>query len=289
MRGKREKKKKRRLPGLLMMLAVLVLTVHSSGPRGVAADSPVETAPPKEAPVPAAPAAREIGADPVPMEAEPEPSVPAGPVPEGEAVEDTYFDTAAFLGDSRTEGFRLYSGLEHGAYYYAVGATVESVFSKAVETESGGEMPLLDAMAQAEFDRIYVMLGVNELGWHGTDLYREQYARLIGRLRQDHPEAELVLQSILPVSAKQEAKGGYINNERIAAYNEVVEALATETGCWFLNTAEAVTGEDGCLVAQWTSDGVHLNVAGCRVWLDYLRTHAVGVEEAVSSVNEKTA
>ena len=49
---------------------------------------------------------------------------PFGPVPESEAVEDTYFEDAVFLGDSRTEGFRLYSGLKTGTYLCGVGATV---------------------------------------------------------------------------------------------------------------------------------------------------------------------
>ena len=35
--------------------------------------------------------------------------------------------------------------------------------------------------------------------------------------------------------------------------------------------ASAVTGEDGTLPAEWTTDGVHLNSAGCRKWLEYLR------------------
>lgn len=52
--------------------------------------------------------------------------------------------------------------------------------------------------------------------------------------------------------------------------------LAEETGCDYVNIAEAVTGEDGCLPAEMSFDGVHLNRAGCHAWLDYLRTHSVG-------------
>ena len=51
--------------------------------------------------------------------------------------------------------------------------------------------------------------------------------------------------------------------------------LAVEKNCPYVNVAEAVTGEDGCLKPELTSDGVHLNKVGCAVWLDYLRTHPV--------------
>ncbi|MEI3348647.1 MAG: GDSL-type esterase/lipase family protein [Dysosmobacter sp.] len=198
------------------------------------------------------------------------------PVPESEAVEDTYFQDVIFLGDSRTEGFSLYSGLKEGKYFYSVGATVESVFSKNVWTlEDGSKVPLLDAMAKESCGKIYVMLGVNELGWVKVETFQNQYAKVIDRLREDHPDAQIVLQSILPVSAKQDAKKTYVNNQRIQTYNEAIMALAEEKDCAYVNVAEAVTGEDGCLRPELTFDGVHLNTQGCRIWLDYLRTHSV--------------
>ena len=43
----------------------------------------------------------------------------------------------------------------------------------------------------------------------------------------------------------------------------------------YVNVAEAVRVETGCLRPALTYDGVHLNTAGCHLWLDYLRTHTV--------------
>ena len=277
--GKRVKKKKMRLPAVVVLLAAMMTALTTAGPRSAAANSPLESA--------AEPAAERTAsaARPVPSETEevpPEPDAPPEPfvsVPEGGPVEDTYFEDAAFLGDSRTEGFHLYSGLREGTYYYSVGATVESVFSKKVETPAG-KMPLLDAMAEKDFGKVYVMLGVNELCWSKTETFHDQYAKVIDRLRSDHPDAEIILQSILPVSARQEEKKSYVNNARIAAYNEVIYRLAEEKDCALVDAAEAVTDENGCLRAEWNSDGVHLNAKGCRAWLEYLRTHPVGETEA---------
>ena len=285
--GKRVKKKKMRLPAVVVLLAAMMTVLTTAGPRGAAADSPLES--------PLEPAAETVApvARPVPAETEktlPEtddPPEPFAPVPEGGPVEDTYFEDTAFLGDSRTEGFHLYSGLKTGAYYCSVGATVESVFSKAVETPAG-KMPLLDAMAKEDFGKIYVMLGVNELGWSKTETFRDQYAKVIDRLHSDHPDAEIILQTILPVSAKQEKKKTYVNNGRIAAYNEVIFRLAEEKSCDLVDVAEAVTDENGCLRAEWNSDGVHLNIKGCRAWLEYLRTHPVGEPEAPAETPAET-
>lgn len=308
MAGKRVRQTRKKRLGLLVLAAAGAL-LFLGGPRGAAANSPLEQeAPPgleetaritPEKPEPSdrgdlsssdvtkallekpkavmpeedvpessteemsAPAAKDIPAeDPSPV------------VEESEPVEDTYFDDVLFLGDSRTEGFHLYSGLKTGSYLYATGATVESVFTKSVNTPKG-KMPMLDALAQMDCGKIYVMLGVNELGWNGTDIFRNQTAKMIERIRTDHPDATLVIQSILPVSAKQDAKHSYVNNQRISAYNQVLQELAEQYELPYLNVAEAVSDENGYLRADWNFDGVHLNKAGCQAWLNYLRTHPV--------------
>ena len=268
MAGKRVKKNQKRfLPGVLLIIAALAVLLVLGEPSGIAADSPAETAEPE--PVVQEEAISEEGT------VVEDGLIWEGPVPESARVEDTYFDDAVFLGDSRTDGLRIYGGMNHGTYLQFTGATVESVFSKAVETPMG-TMPLLDALAQMECGKIFVMLGVNELGWKGTEIFRNQSALLIQRLQEDHPDAEIVIQSILPVSAEIDEEGRYVNNQRINDYNQVWLELAEEFGVSYMNVAESVVDEEGQLPKDLCYDGVHLNKAGCRQWLEYLRTHAVG-------------
>ena len=266
MAGKRVKKeyRARLLPACVLLAAVCLLLC------GERADAEVPQLPQRPALVLPQPQP-EIRpyADP---DAPPREQPPFAPVAESGPVTDDYFAKTAFLGDSRTEGFYLYSGLRQGSYYYAVGATVESAVSYRAEQ---WDMPLVDAMAAEEFDRIYIMLGINELGWKGTSLFYERYERLIDRLRADHPDAAIVLQPVLPVSAVQEAKDTHVNNTRIAEYNRVIWLLAEKKGCAYLELTEALADEEGFLRKEWTSDGVHLNIAGCKVWLDYLKSHPV--------------
>ena len=288
MEGKRERVRRRRLPGVMAALAAATLLLTTGASGGTAVSSPLAEAA-EPVPYKAAPAAGKIGtgtearAKALPEETE---SLPC-PLPETEAVEDTYFDGAVFLGDSRTEGLSLYSGLKTGYFYTAVGATVESVFSKKnFETEGGEKVPLLDAVAEQDCDKIYIMLGINKLGWSKVKTFHDQYAKLVDRVRADHPEAKIVLQSIPPVSAKQEAKKTYVNNARIAEYNGVIQALAEEKECYFLDVAACLTGGDGLLPKDLNFDGIHLNPAGCKVWLNYLRTHSLE-EEAIAAAMKK--
>ena len=269
-------KRIRRKPGRhwLLLAALLAAGALAAAAARSPAAAPAENPPQEEQPVTVLPAEPEIPAD-VPADVPEE--MPWTPVQESEPVDDSYFDDVVFVGDSRTDGFRLYSGLERGTYFCVTGETVASATDmENWKTEDGRKISLADAVAAADCGKIYLMLGVNELGWNGTDIFRSHAENLLRRLQADHPDAEIVVQSLLPVSAEQDAKGSYVNNQRILAYNQVWMELAEETGCDYVNIAEAVTGEDGCLPAEMSFDGVHLNRAGCHAWLDYLRTHSVG-------------
>ena len=215
-----------------------------------------------------------VMAEPVEI-AESEPETMLVPAAE-EPVEEDYFADVLFIGDSRTHGLQLYGGMKQGTYFHAVGATVESVFSKSTqEVEGGKKVPMMDALEGLEVKKVYVMLGVNELGWPQAEKFKEQYAKIIDHVREKLPEAQVVIQSILPVSAKQEAKKTYVNNQRILTFNTMLEELALEKKCPYLNVAESVADETGCLKSDLTSDGVHLNIAGCKEWVAYMKTHPI--------------
>ena len=273
-RTKKRNHKRRRLLGTAALVSVLAVLLSGDPPASAV---PEQTVLPEETAQEELIRARVL--EPIP-EAESRETEETGKpetmlVPESDPVEDAYFADTVFLGDSRTEGFHLYSGLKEGEYLYAVGATVESVFTKPTQETAAGKVPMLDALAELECGKVYIMLGANELGWPRSEAFHDQYGKVIDRIREDRPDAEVVIQSILPVSAVQESKGSYVNNGRIQTYNAILEELALEKECPYLNVSEAVTGEDGCLRPELTTDGIHLNTAGCKEWLNYLKTHAV--------------
>ncbi len=273
-RTKKRNHKRRRLLGTAALVSVLAVLLSGDPPASAVPEQAAATAETAQEEL-----IRARVLEPIPEAESGEAEEPGKPetmlVPESEPVEDAYFADTVFLGDSRTEGFHLYSGLQEGEYLYAVGATVESVFTKPTQETAAGKVPMLDALAELECGKVYIMLGANELGWPRSEAFHDQYGKVIDRIREDHPDAEVVIQSILPVSAVQESKGSYVNNGRIQTYNAILEELALEKECPYLNVSEAVTGEDGCLRPELTTDGIHLNTAGCKEWLNYLKTHAV--------------
>lgn len=215
-------------------------------------------------------------------EPEYEPYVFGTPLEEGEAVEDSYFDDAVFLGDSRTEGLQLFGGLAHGDYYWARGMTVFQADDPkyAVFTVDGGQYTMLGALARKRYKAVYIMIGVNELGYPVSS-YEEGLGKLVDRVLELQPEAVVYLQIMPPINdtmARENGLADYINNGNLAAFNEAVVRTAAEKRVVLLDTAAVYRDEDGQLLADVASDGCHFTRGGYARWVDYLRCHVMDAQ-----------
>lgn len=96
------------------------------------------------------------------------------PVPEREAVDNRYFDDAAFVGDSRTDGFLIYSGIGTGKNLTSNGLSIFKLEEKKALTIDGKEYTLLEALALQQYGKVYLSLGVNELGYYDDQGFLRQ-------------------------------------------------------------------------------------------------------------------
>ncbi len=196
------------------------------------------------------------------------------PLPEGAEVTDDYFSDAVFIGDSRTQGFILYSGLSNTTSYADKGLSVESVFTKEVISTGNAKVSVMEALAQEpDFKKVYLMLGVNELGWAYSNIFQEKYQQVVQRIKEINPDAEIYVHSILPVSQTKSDGDKIYNNPKIQEYNQLIQEVAAEEEVYYLNVAEAVADESGVLPEEASTDGVHLNKEYCQKWLAYLKNH----------------
>ena len=196
------------------------------------------------------------------------------PVPASGKAPRSYFDDALFIGDSRSEGFKLYSELDNATYFVYKGLSVETVNTKAVITAPDGtQQTVMNALKQKQFGKVYIMLGINELGWTNTSAFIEKYGVLIDAVKQNNPNAVVYVQSILPVSDVKAGDPIY-NNNNINKFNSLIKSMVQAKGVYYVNSAESVT-KDGMLIHEASTDGVHLNKKYCIVWRDYLMTHTV--------------
>ncbi len=133
-------------------------------------------------------------------------------VPESAPVDNDYFSDAVFVGDSRTEGLKMYSGLTNATFFSGVGLTVTKVFSDQIVNLNGQYLTVADALKQASYSKVYIMLGMNELGWVYESIFANDYARIIDVIRESHPDAVIYVQSIIPVSQWKDGSNDIYTN-----------------------------------------------------------------------------
>ena len=204
------------------------------------------------------------------------------PLGETARVEDTWFANAAFIGDSRTEGLQAFSGLKYGDFLFARGMNVFRVDDPEyrVVHRPEGDYTVLEALGLKEYTSVYIMIGVNELGYP-EESYREGLGKLVARVKEIQPGAVVYLQTMPPVNDATAAKNGLnssITNARVDLFNQIIIQTAQEQQVMLLDTACVYRGADGQLPPELTSDGVHFAVSGYGLWAEYLRTHAISQE-----------
>lgn len=218
------------------------------------------------------------GEEPVP-EAPPESAYDfTQPVPESEPAELEYFDDAAFVGDSRTDGFLIYSGIGRGKNLTSNGLSIFKLGEKKALTIGGVKYTLMEALALEQYGKVYLSLGVNELGFYDDKGFYESYCRAIDEIRTIQPDAVIYIQGLIPLNEEEIAKSSgrtYLTNEHLRVYNDLMRAAAQEKQVAFLDLYSAFADENGALPAGASRDGVHLNKDYCKQWLSYLQTHTV--------------
>lgn len=199
-------------------------------------------------------------------------------VPENGRVDDSYFSDAVFVGDSRTEGLRMYSGISPSPKFFSgVGLTVTKVFSDQIVQLNGQWLTVADALRQADYNKVYIMLGMNELGWVYESVYAQDYGRIIDVIRETHPDATIYVQSIIPVSKWKDTTDPdrVYTNANVVRLQKVLCEMCEEKGVNYVNVAEVMQDENGYLFSEATEDGMHLTQEYCKIWAEYLRTHTV--------------
>lgn len=192
------------------------------------------------------------------------------------SVEDDYFSDAVFIGDSRTVGMYEYGGLEEISTFYAsTGLTVYKLFDSPIVKIPGQKekQTIEEALSERSFSKIYLMIGINEMGTGTVETFMQKYKEAVEHLKELQPEAIIYLQGIMKVTSERSGQGDYITNEGIEARNEEIAKLADYVRVYYLDVNPLICDDTGGLDPSYTFDGVHLKAQYIPIWKDFLKTH----------------
>lgn len=187
-----------------------------------------------------------------------------------EAVQK-YLSGTLFIGDSRTATLQEYAGWDSAHFYVKYGLTIWDVLDETIADYNGEKQTVDEALQKQKFERIYIMLGINELGRGTPETFSEQYGKVIERIKQLQPDAVIIVEAIMHVTEEKDAEETYINNAEINARNKKLKEMAEHLGvCWMDVNEVTDDKESHCLVSEYSFDGVHLKVKYLDVWKSFI-------------------
>lgn len=192
-------------------------------------------------------------------------------------VKKDYFDDAVFIGDSRIVGMSDYSGLTNAKFFAKTGLTVYNLLDDEFvkDPESGKNVSVSYMMQHYTYGKIYLMVGINELGTGGTKRFQEEYKEVLKKFRKWQPDAVIYVQSIMGVSPKKDQSDPVFNNTNIRDKNYAISKLTDGIHIFYLNIQELYEDKNHDLEQDLTFDDVHLYAQHYDRWVKYLKTHAV--------------
>ena len=172
-----------------------------------------------------------------------------------------------FIGDSIVEYYPLQELL----------GTAKTIVNRGIRGyQTGLLLENLDAHLYGDaVDQIVLLIGTNDIG---KDIPMndalDNLERVIQLIAREFPLSQIKLLSILPVNEGEKYKQTvYIRtNEKIREWNQAYEALASAyMQVDFVPVYDSLTDTEGQLKKNYTTDGLHLSVAGYQVLSEALK------------------
>ena len=196
--------------------------------------TPVQTVEPTATPKPTKP----VETKPVETKT-PKPSKAPSPV----SMNDTLF-----IGDSRTVGIREYSGLKSADFFCSVGMNVFDVTGESLSVDGVGNVTLSQLLSKKQYSKIYIMLGINEVGYPHSSVV-DKYSKVLDLIKEKQPSASIIIEANLHVSKSRSDSDKVVNNA-----NTIFDDAS------------------GSLSSDMTSDGTHLYAKYYPTWVEWIST-----------------
>ncbi len=199
------------------------------------------------------------------------------PVPESEAVEESYLDSCAFIGDSIIYGLSSYAIAPSSSVLSSASLSVSKIDSAEIDT-SMGSMTVIDAVTELKPQNIYVMLGSNGIAYMSpADIYLN-YSAFMNKLRIAAPDSKIFVISTPPVSkSREESAESPVKNADIDDLNSRLLEYCNSNSLYYLDLSSALKDDSGYLPEDSSeNDGMHFKKSTYDQFLNFILTHTAG-------------
>lgn len=186
-----------------------------------------------------------------------------------------YSDEFIFAGDSTALYYVINKQITGKRLWHKEGinpetALTNSIYINHVETHK----TFIENFKEKKPRKVIMTLGTNSAAYMEPAYFIKNYKKLIEGIKEVSPDTFIIIQSIPPVSSSYDSKKSGINNDKINKLNYYILEMCSELNIPFLNSAEALKGENGALKeGYYIKDGIHLSKAGNEVLMKYFENH----------------
>lgn len=203
----------------------------------------------------------------------------------------SFFDDAVFIGDSVSVKLASYqkstAALGKAQFFAASSLSAANalweVSSKSVHPKYNGQKTLVEnCVKYSGAKKVFIMLGMNDIGIYSFDKSINNYKELISRIKEKSPNVDIYIQSMTPMTSISTRADEKLNNTNIKLYNKRLKQMCSEMGWHYLDVASALYDSTGTYLPQeYCSDpvymGLHMSDKGCEKWVEYLLNNAAFV------------
>lgn len=194
-------------------------------------------------------------------------------------VEVTFFDGSAVSGDSIAYGmfqWELRNDMLGDCLFLARGGASVNAFANHLRKVyyKGSEMDLEEAMAEAGVNKLFIMLGENDMRYMSIEDTMANWEILIDHVRTECPDVEIYIQSCVPEWTENPRYNS--KNEKLMEYNVVLEEFCAENDIHFWDMWPYIVDHIDSMASEYALDmSIHLGEKGCYVWMQALRACAI--------------
>ncbi|HTR27935.1 MAG TPA: GDSL-type esterase/lipase family protein [Puia sp.] len=138
-----------------------------------------------------------------------------------------------------------------------------------------GVLKRLDDVIVRQPSKLFLLIGINDIGKDIPDaVIADNIRKIIVRVQKGSPSTKIYIESILPVNPEMpNFPQHYDKQEHILSTNKLIERVAADSHCTYVNIHDLLADAHGRLEAKYSWEGLHLNPAagGYERWVTYLR------------------
>lgn len=199
--------------------------------------------------------------------------------PEFTKVDMSYFSDALFVGDSRTDELKDYGNIEGADFFCETALNVFKLLKKEIDVKGVGKTSLENLLQKKSYGKIYLMLGINEIGYNFNDVMKN-YQEIVDTIRKYQPDSILFICANLHVAKKRALQNPEFSKKNMDELNERMKEVALkEKKGFYIDVNEIFDDEEGYLNAEYTGDNVHLYAKKYKLWVDWLMTKGIVYNE----------